>query len=192
MKKLIATLILFSITFICIAQQSQNMKIVERIAKPYIENNCFTVKFSADVSSNKVHGTIYVSGNKYRVDTDDFQLIFDGKDRYNYIKKNNEVYIESQQENDDNIMQSPQRLLELTKYAEPTIKSNTDGTKYITFEKEGLELCVDKNDKILNIKVVGNKTTINIISSDTQTKLQESMFTFNREQYKDIDIIDFR
>ncbi|MFI3267858.1 MAG: outer membrane lipoprotein carrier protein LolA [Rikenellaceae bacterium] len=193
MKKIILSLCFCSISLFCLAQQSDISSLVAKIAKPYSESNAFSVKFSAKISNSNVKGTIYVSGDKYRIDSDDFLMIYDGKHRYNYVKKNNEVYIETPEKGDNNVMQSPQRLLELTKNSEPILKENSDGTRILIFEKEDLELKLDKNDNILSIAVTdGNNTTINILSSDTNSAIKSSIFSFDKEDFKGAEIIDFR
>ncbi|MFI3262524.1 MAG: LolA-like putative outer membrane lipoprotein chaperone [Rikenellaceae bacterium] len=194
MKKIITTLLFCSSALFCMAQQTEITELLTKITKPYIENTDFSFKFSAQISSNNIEGTIKVSGDKYRIDTNDFTMIFDGKDRYNYVKKNNEVYIETLviDGKEIDIMQSPQRLLKLTKNSTPTLSTNSKGNRELFFEKEGLKVSIDSSDNISSINVINNKSTIYILDSDTNIKFSESTFIFDKEDYKGVEIIDFR
>lgn len=195
MKKALVTL-LFSVISLCVsAQISEATAIAKRAAKPFTTNTSFIAKFSAKVATGRTDGVIYVNGDKYRIETDEIELIFDGKQRYNYMKKNKEIYIENPNTTDGDVMQSPQRLLKLTENSEPTLKKKTDGNTTLYFEKEGLIVNIGSNDDIKSVEVISdknNKVTIDILSVDTKAVINDSMFSFDKSKYSGVEIIDFR
>lgn len=198
MKLLILTTLLFT-TLSLAAQTNEASDIASRASKPYRTNSSFIVKFRAGIGSSDMkstEGTLFVSGDKYRVNTEKSELFYDGQNRYNYIKENDELYIEALDlEKTSDIMSSPQRLLRLAESKDVKIVTVKDGVTVLSFPSQKITAYVRADNSLwkIDIEDENSKTvTLEVVSLDTKAVIDESLFVFDKSKFTDIEVIDLR
>ena len=171
---------------------SQNF--VDEFIEHYNEVNDYVLEFEYVSKNNneilfKNEGVLMVKKNKFRILIDQVLFIYDGKQYYNIINENKEV----------NVLKTN----ELSNYLIPTKLS-----KYLSKNRDKIEVSIDKEirikytddfdnkfivlvDKEFNIKRIDQKLTDTYMNSIFFNKilfdqnLNESLFKFNRADYKD-------
>ena len=171
---------------------SQNF--VDEFIEHYNEVNDYVLEFEYVSKNNneilfKNEGVLMVQKNKFRILIDQVLFIYDGKQYYNIINENKEV----------NVLKTN----ELSNYLIPTKLS-----KYLSKNRDKIEVSIDKEirikytddfdnkfiilvDKEFNIKRIDQKLTDTYMNSIFFNKilfdqnLNESLFKFNRADYKD-------
>ena len=171
---------------------SQNF--VDEFIEHYNGVNDYVLEFEYVSKNNneilfKNEGVLMVQKNKFRILIDQVIFIYDGKQYYNIINENKEV----------NVLKTN----ELSNYLIPTKLS-----KYLSKNRDKIEVSIDKEirikytddfdnkfivlaDKEFNIKRIDQKLTDTYMNSIFFNKilfnqnLNESLFKFNRADYKD-------
>ena len=171
---------------------SQNF--VDEFIEHYNEVNDYVLEFEYVSKNNneilfKNEGVLMVQKNKFRILIDQVLFIYDGKQYYNIINENKEV----------NVLKTN----ELSNYLIPTKLS-----KYLSKNRDKIEVSIKKEvrirytdefdnkfivlvDKEFNIKRIDQKLTDTYMNSIFFNKilfdqnLNESLFKFNRADYKD-------
>ena len=171
---------------------SQNF--VDEFIEHYNEFNDYVLEFEYVSKNNneilfKNEGVLMVQKNKFRILIDQVLFIYDGKQYYNIINENKEV----------NVLKTN----ELSNYLIPTKLS-----KYLSKNRDKIEVSIDKEirikytddfdnkfivlvDKEFNIKRIDQELTDTYMNSIFFNKilfdqnLNESLFKFNRADYKD-------
>ena len=171
---------------------SQNF--VDEFIEHYNEVNDYVLEFEYVSKNNneilfKNEGVLMVQKNKFRILIDQLLFIYDGKQYYNIINENKEV----------NVLKTN----ELSNYLIPTKLS-----KYLSKNRNKIEVSIDKEirikytddfdnkfivlvDKEFNIKRIDQELTDTYMNSIFFNKilfdqnLNESLFKFNRADYKD-------
>ena len=171
---------------------SQNF--VDEFIEHYNGVNDYVLEFEYVSKNNneilfKNEGVLMVQKNKFRILIDQVLFIYDGKQYYNIINENKEV----------NVLKTN----ELSNYLIPTKLS-----KYLSKNRDKIEVSIDKEirikytddfdnkfivlvDKEFNIKRIDQKLTDTYMNSIFFNKilfdqnLNESLFKFNRADYKD-------
>lgn len=191
-------LILLSIISFFAQAQSPN-DIVKRATESYNPDKGFALKFAATFSaSNEQHiGTLYVKGNKYRVETPTLVIFCDGKSRYSYVKENNEVVIEPLTAQSSYIPGSPADLLRYQSSEKIVFsgKQLLQGSTYDTYTAERLhsKLYISSGTlKAVEITDSGNVFVFKVLEQLSLTQLPETLFTFQKSAYPNAEIIDFR
>ena len=171
---------------------SQNF--VDEFIEHYNEVNDYVLEFEYVSKNNneilfKNEGVLMVQKNKFIILIDQVLFIYDGKQYYNIINENKEV----------NVLKTN----ELSNYLIPTKLS-----KYLSKNRDKIEVSIEKEirirytdesdnkfiilvDKEFNIKRIDQKMTDTYINSIFFSKilydqnLNESLFKFNKADYKD-------
>ena len=171
---------------------SQNF--VDEFIEHYNGVNDYVLEFEYVSKNNneilfKNEGVLMVQKNKFRILIDQVLFIYDGKQYYNIINENKEV----------NVLKTN----ELSNYLIPTKLS-----KYLSKNRDKIEVSIEKEirirytdesdnkfiilvDKEFNIKRIDQKLTDTYMNSIFFNKilfdqnLNESLFKFNRADYKD-------
>ena len=171
---------------------SQNF--VDELIKHYNEVNDYVLEFEYISKNNKEilfknEGVLMVQKNKFRILIDQVLFIYDGKKYFNIINENKEV----------NVLKTN----ELSNYLIPVNLS-----KYLSKNRDKIEVSIEKEirirytdefdnkfiilvDKKFNIKRIDQKLTETYINSIFFSKtlydqnLNESLFKFNKADYKD-------
>jgi outer membrane lipoprotein carrier protein len=214
-KLIITFLILTAKLVLCQAQQNDKVAqdILNGVTGKYKSfrsvkaNFTITVENPADKSKDVREGTIYLKGNKYKLEIAGQDIISDGKTRWTYVKDANEIQIDNQK-NDENTI-TPSNIF--TMYEKGWIYKSTGETKENGVVCQLIELVpVDpKKKNIFKVKLSINKIDKFISSAkmyDRSGKIQtisvekfipngiddDSVFSFNSGKYPGAEIIDLR
>lgn len=152
-------------------------------------------------------GTIWMKGNKYKVNFAGQEIFSDGKTVWSYDKTSNEVTISTIDPSGNAI--TPQKLF--TNFYDKDFLYLLNGEKKIgaktiqeiemtptdkskTFHKVYLQ--VDKAAKTIYCTKVlenaGNKYTYTVSSMKTNTPLAEAVFVFDKKKYPGVEEVDLR
>ena len=154
-------------------------------------------------------GTLHLKGTKYKLEFKGQTIFCDGKTQWTYIKESNEVQVNNAP--DPNATDNPSPVNIFTLYEK--------GYKY-KYEKEDvlngakvdiinlypldpdkksfhtIQLSIDKTKKqIVSAKIMnknGTSNTITVKNFTTNTDMPDAMFTFNKADYKGVEVVDLR
>ena len=153
----------------------------------------------------KKSGIIYLKGDSYRIEMEGQIIISDGITIWTFIVDSDEVMVSNVEEGDESI--SPNKIL--TTYNEDYKAKFDSDNKYKNsdlklinlkpnegnqFERISL-LVNEKNLSLENFSVYdksGNVFTYHIINLQPNIDLPDTTFTFNPDDYPDVDVIDMR
>lgn len=166
-----------------------------------------SIENAKDNSKEVQKGTIYIRGNKYKLEIASQDVISDGKTRWTYVKDANEVQIDNQKTDENSI--SPSNIF--TMYEKGwlfkfTGEQKEKGMVYQLVElipvepkKKNLykvKLTINKNDKfITNAKMFdknGSISTINVEKLTPDIINDDVLFTFSADKYPGAEIVDLR
>jgi outer membrane lipoprotein-sorting protein len=204
MKRLLTTLtILISIS---VYAQNDAKKLLDEVSakvKSYdnisIDFKYVLVNLEEDINQ-ETRGSVIMQGNKYLLNILGVTRIFDGKTLYTISPEDEEVTISSENSQDENTI-TPSKMLSFYEDGynyKMDIVQNVQGRKiqYVKLspidsnaEINHVLLGIDINTKhIYNLIEVGankTKTTLTVNSFKTNEPLSKSLFTFDRNKYKD-------
>lgn len=165
------------------------------------------VENSKDKTDEVQKGTIYLKGNKYKLEVAGQDIFSDGKTRWTYLKDANEVQIDNIK-NDENSI-TPTNIF--TMYEKGwQFKFNGEQTEKgmvyqlvelipVDPKKKNIykvKLTINKNDKfITNAKVFNKNGSIQTISVDKfspDAVNNDSLFSFNSAKYPGAEVVDLR
>lgn len=175
--------------------------------KSYKANFTIIIENSRDKSREVQKGTIYIKGNKYKLEIAGQDVISDGKTRWTYVKDANEVQIDVQKTDDASI--SPTNIFTIyekgwqSKYTgDAKDKTNTyaqielvpsDAKNKNIFK---IKLSINKNDKsISSAKMLdknGGIQTINVEKISPDAASDDNIYVFNKSNYPSAEIVDLR
>jgi len=166
-----------------------------------------TMENPDDKSKDVKKGTLYLKGEKYKLDIAGQDVISDGKTVWTYVKDGNEVQVNNVKTDENAI--TPSNIF--------TIYEKGFLFKFAGEEKAGamvyqlvelvpvdpkkknyfkIKLTINKNDRFITSAKVFNKNgSINTITVDKFTPdgaMEESLFSFNKANYPGAEIIDLR
>lgn len=175
-------------------------------AKSIKANFVLAMKNSKGATQNTMRGTFLMKGDKYVVDLGGQKIINDGKTVYTYLKKNNEVQISNFNPAEAAI--SPAKLFSGNftsdyKYKYDGQRSYKGGVLDVVELRpksnnrgfDRVELYVDKNNTIVGGNVyekTGNYYSYSISNVNTSTTVSDVTFQFNKDSYKNVEVIDLR
>ncbi len=152
-------------------------------------------------------GTIWIKGNKYKIDLHNSTIYFDGTTRWTYLKETNEVNITTPDQKDVQSL-NPAKIFTIyesgfkIRYIREKFEKNRalqeielypiDLKKDYT--KINLKIDKDKN-QIFSLKRFGKDGTdfyIEIISMKPNEELADAMFVFDKTKYPKVEINDMR
>ncbi|MDL1913310.1 MAG: outer membrane lipoprotein carrier protein LolA [Bergeyella sp.] len=177
-----------------------SQKILSILEKNYLSGSPALFKFSfyaAKKDDNKKElGTLYTSGNKYRLKIKDMEQIFDGKKIYNISSEDKEITIAKSDENE--MVVSPLSYLDLYKknYTARYIGKKKLNGKILDHillrpiqpnETKEISLYIaDKKllERIEEISKDGSIRTTEIINYQPKVKFPPNFFSFQKNNYK--------
>lgn len=194
---------------------AQSDKQAEQLLQKVIDKTASYDNFKAELTytmvnidmdiNEKKSGFVYVQGDSYRIEMEGQVIISDSKTVWTYLADSEEVMLSSVEDNNESI--SPTKILTTyndnykakfdpdNKYKNADLKAinlkPNDGKQFekmtILVSEENLSLesfsVYDKN---------GNVFTYHIINLTPNLDLPADTFTFNPDNYPDVDIIDMR
>lgn len=166
-----------------------------------------TVENPNEKTSDVQKGTIYLKGNKYKLEVAQQDIVSDGKTRWTYVKDANEIQIDNIKTDDNTI--TPTNIF--TMYEKGwlfkfTGEQTDKGMIYQLVElipvdpkKKNIfkvKLTINKNDKFISTAKIFNKNgSIQTIAVDKLTPdaiTDDSLFSFNVSKYPKAEVIDLR
>lgn len=185
-------------------------KLSEKTKSHKVIKSDFEVIFKStkDNMQNTSKGTITMKGEMYRLNFMDSEAFFDGKTLWNYIPEVNEVNISEPELNDDDLLNNPKQLFTVYEndYKYQLIKTMTDGNinyalvdlypNNLDEEYSRIRLQINTNEYFLSSATIfgkdGSNYSIKISNYKTNLELDDSYFIFDKNKYKDIEVVDLR
>lgn len=199
-----------------IAQQDpEAQKILDAFSKKTKSYKAYNAQFEI-VYENKQNGestenkgNITIMGNKYKMNINQTDIYFDGKNTYNYSSKSNEVSISSPKKKDEeSFFNNPSRLFNLyTKEFKFRLLGEIVYKSRVCYEIDLfpkdlnkkysiIKLLIDiENLELISAKLImksGVNYTLNILKFTANIAANEKDFNFDSSKYKGIEIIDLR
>lgn len=183
-----------------VSDKFKSLKALKANFKIIIEN-------SKDKSTDSQSGTIVIKGNKYKLTMSDQEIICDGKNVWTYLKDANEVQVNENTDNQDNTL-SPTNIFTIY---EKGYKSKYMGEKNLngkfiqiielvpvntkkSFFK--IQLQINKSEKMLVYAKIFDRSGRNIIYNVDKLlqnpETSDQLFTFNKNVYPGVEVIDLR
>jgi len=211
MRKQTVILLLSLITLTLSAQKDpEALKIMSEFSRKATEAPSVTIDFKLITNDSKagdvttMSGSAIISGDKYKLVLDDYNIWTDGSNVWNYLPDANEVTITETDPDDDSFITRPSLLF--TMYEE--------GYKIRLVEQTASEWVIDLYPEdiasdLIRIRLKIGKTLYDLIGAEYKTKDGVTItltvdkydltfkpagdfFTFKPADYKDVDIIDMR
>ena len=214
MKQITFLLLLLSFTFTqsVRAQDQKARQILDAMSKKYQALKAFRVNFSQGLENagtkmqENLEGEITVMGDKFRLRTDDQEIINNGNTIWTYIKSENEVNISENDPEEQGM--TPNRIFTMYK----------KGYKYAYVDEtqEDGELCdvielspEDRNDPVFKVRLNiskkdkalkswkmfrnnGNRYTYTISNFTPNPGVDNNYFAFDKSKFKGVKVIDLR
>jgi outer membrane lipoprotein-sorting protein len=216
-KQFIFLLVLiFASTFTAVSQKDAKARVLlEQSEKAFKNSGAMSAYFTInikDAGSKDTHsfdGTIFIKGEKFKIDAPDYDIYFDGKTQWVYNEQSNEVNIIEPEENDVQTL-NPSMIYEIYKKncdyklsGEKTDNKMRKVKEIILTPKSKkqdlLELTVQLNEKdsmpvFIHAKFKNNKleNVIYINKYEINQNLSDSVFVFDETKFSDVEIIDLR
>jgi outer membrane lipoprotein-sorting protein len=204
MKKVIA----FIFTLLCVinawAQDSDAKALIGRLSEQMRSMENYEVSFAVKSGDQKIKGYYAVSGEKYYISIGDAEVFCDGGARYEVNAQNKEVTVDAVDTKSHNILTNPTRAFDFIdgEFNFTTVGSeNGITTVKLTSTAENAALGVifvaldaaTAQPRSLTYDVDGAQIIIEIASIDELTGMVDiSMFTFDKNNYRGYEIVDFR
>ena len=210
MKKIYLGLIFFIVTFSSSAQFDPEAELIlEKMSTKYKSKPAFMSTFEQNlinemsVVNESISGTVYVKGDKYKLEIAG-QIIFnDGQDLWSYSKDIMEVTVSTYDEEEQDI--SLTNIWDLYKegYKYGLNLPDEQGNWIIDLEpiERGVEafykirMVITKEYDLKSFRIFegsGNQYNYTITKLIDRADLRDDFFTFDLTQYPEVEIIDFR
>lgn len=214
-RKSISGLILLLVSVNILCQDNNTENILNQFSDKFKKSSTITTKFTLynidqqDEVSDNFEGEIFIKDNLFKLKFPGNVIISDGKVIWQYVEDLNEVTISEKEEDDESILSNPKKMFTVYKdefkfksHNEVTIDGksayeidlfpkeldeNSFSRIRLHIEKEGLAL--------IDIKYFSkdaNNIFIKINELDLDKPYDDSFFTFNPKEYKDIEVNDMR
>lgn len=206
----------FAVTTIAQSESSESdeqaVAILEKVSETFKSIDALKADFTMTVDIPDTdddefqEGTVYISGDSYKLQLEGHQIITDNNTLWTYLEEVNEVQV-SYYEPDENTI-TPSQIF--------TIYEQDFSAFYIDKEKLGkksyqqidltprdkekpyfkIKIWVNEVSNFIDKAVVldknGNKYIYEINALDKEVKLGEGFFSFDTSLYEDIEVIDLR
>lgn len=185
-------------------------RLVRTLSERMASYKSYEVLFKASMENefNDVAGRIVVSGDRYYVHVNDYELFCDGKQLYTYNGNEDEVTIEKPDPNDNSVLSNPSRFFRMDgqdfnsaykgkatvggrtgEQVELTPKTKGAGYRSIRLlldPQSGLPVAIGYDtDAATSVEITVDKITPDIT-------VTPDMFTFDTKKHKEVEVIDFR
>ncbi|MBN2867151.1 MAG: outer membrane lipoprotein carrier protein LolA [Flavobacteriaceae bacterium] len=206
MKKLLFLFLSTIFTLTTYAQDAKAKALLDEVstkAKSY-DNISIDFKYVLENTEENIkqetRGDVIMEGEKYRLNILGITRIFDGQNLYSISPEDEEVTI-SKASNEDNNTITPSKMLSFYKDGftyKMDIEQNVQGRKIqfvkltpidssseIKYVLLGIDVKTKNIYRLIEIGKNGTKTTLTVNSFKTNETLSKSLFTFDKEKYKD-------
>lgn len=206
MKKLLFLFLSTIFTLTTYAQDAKAKALLDEVstkAKSY-KNISIDFKYVLENTEENIkqetRGDVIMEGEKYRLNILGITRIFDGQNLYSISPEDEEVTI-SKASNEDKNTITPSKMLSFYKDGftyKMDIEQNVQGRKIqfvkltpidssseIKYVLLGVDVKTKNIYRLIEIGKNGTKTTLTVNSFKTNETLSKSLFTFDKEKYKD-------
>ncbi len=210
--KRISLLVLVSLLTIIIYSQNdpQAIKILDRFSSIASASPSVSIKFhlitinQMEKMNDTVKGSVLISKDQYRLEMPDNITWFNGTATWNYLKAEKEVTITKPDKKDDAFMSRPSALFTLYKkgYKSRFIEENATSSIIDLYPE-------DLKSELVRIRLAIGKTGYDLVGAEykrkdgltvylvvdeynLKTKPAPSLFVFNPDDFKGVEIIDMR
>lgn len=212
MKRIIIFLLVAFVTSNIIAQQDTKAKaILDKVSAKTKNYSSIKAEFAfrminkSENINELQYGSITVKGDKYRLKLSGQEIICNGKSIWTYIEDAEEVQINSIPEEDEEDFLSPSKIFTMYedgfKYKYVNKKEDIEiinlypeNPEEKSFHRIALFVNAEKH-QVAKVQVYGKDGSLFIYaikSFDTSSTVEDSFFTFDKNQYPDVDVIDLR
>ncbi len=207
---------LIGLLFLSINTQAQDragVQLLDRVSARYLSYNSAQADFTLKISNVEAEinemtsGSVIMSGDKYRIDTDEIARISDGTSIWTHFKEDEEVQINEFNPDEEEL--NPAEFFTLYKKDYTVFSSKEfeeEGTQYLVVDLRPndadshpyrkVNLYVDRENLIIQRALVHDKNgsvyTYIINEFKYDVDINDKMFMFKPEDYDDIDVIDLR
>lgn len=189
--------------------QDSSKSILETMTSKMISSDPYKVEFTAKMGDmfGDIDGMVVVSGEKYFIDANDYEIYFDGKQRYTYNCDAEEVVIEKADQNNVDFLANPSRFFrfydsDFNHSFKERVQRSGRATDVVELRpKSGsgriITLYVDASSK-LPVSIIyrdgtgSQNTEIMIDRFIPKVQVEASKFTFDIKKNPDVEVIDFR
>lgn len=204
MKKVIVFIFTLLCTINTWAQGDDAKDLISRLSEQIRSMENYEVSFTVNSGDQKIKGYYAVSGEKYYISIGDAEVFCDGGARYEVNPQNKEVTIDAVDTKSHNILTNPTRAFDFIdgEFAFEMVGTNNGITTIkLTSTAENVALGVifvamdaaTAQPRSLTYDVDGAQIAIEVAAIDELTGMVDiSMFTFDKNNYRGYEIVDFR
>lgn len=204
MKKVIVFIFTLLCTINTWAQGDDAKALISRLSEQIRSMENYEVSFTVNSGDQKIKGYYAVSGEKYYISIGDAEVFCDGGARYEVNPLNKEVTVDAVDTKSHNILTNPTRAFDFIdgEFAFEMVGTNNGITTIkLTSTAENAALGVifvamdaaTAQPRSLTYDVDGAQIAIEVASIDELTGMVDiSMFTFDKNNYRGYEIVDFR
>ena len=214
MKSLLisASLILFLISQSIAQKDPVAREILDAMSNKYQQIPAFRATFKNTMENETeginegFNGRITVKGEKYRLIMDQYEILFDGQDRWTYMKEDNEVQVSSFDPNEEaDDINNISKIFTMYKsgFKYLFIESRDNGTIDVVdlvpedtskdIFKIRMEIAKDRSLKSFKMfDKSGTRYVYTITKFEEDGSITDGAFRFKASDYPDAEVIDFR
>lgn len=204
MKKVIVFIFTLLCTINTWAQGDDAKALISRLSEQIRSMENYEVSFTVNSGDQKIKGYYAVSGEKYYISIGDAEVFCDGGARYEVNPQNKEVTVDAVDTKSHNILTNPTRAFDFIdgEFAFEMVGTNNGITTIkLTSTAENAALgaifvamdAATAQPRSLTYDVDGAQIAIEVASIDELTGMVDiSMFTFDKNNYRGYEIVDFR
>lgn len=200
--------IVFIFTLLCAtnlwAQNDDAKALIGRLSNQVRSMENYEVEFSVKSGDQQIKGYYAVSGDKYYISIGEAEVFCDGSARYEVNPQNKEVTVDAVDNKSHNILTNPTRAFDFIDGEFNFAMVGTSAgvaTVKLTSAAENAALGVifvaidtaTAQPRSLTYDVDGDQIAVEIVSFDEMVGMVDiSMFTFDKNNYRGYEIVDFR
>jgi outer membrane lipoprotein-sorting protein len=211
MNKLFSSYFLFILTINLTGQtDSKAIKILDKFSSTALASPSVSMKFrlitvnQTEHVNDTVNGSVIMAKDQYRLELPDNITWFNGSVSWNYLKAEKEVTITKPDKKDNSFLTRPSAIFSLYKkgYKTRFVEESTNSIIVDLYPEDiksdlvRIRLAIGKSGTDLVEAEYKKKDGIDVYlivnEYDLKSKPDPSIFTFNPQNYKDVEVIDMR
>ncbi len=212
MKQLLSLIVLLILAFYKLPAQDdqQALKILDRFAEASRNSPSVSMKFRiitsdlAEGTKDTMNGSVIMRGDKFCLNLNDNITWYNGETAWNYLPAEKEVTITRPSKKDESFMSRPSTIFSIYKtgYKNRVIEEKADSWLIDLYP-------TDLKSDLVRIRLLIGKPAMNLLMAEykkkdgfvanlyvdefnLKQKADPSLFSFNPDKYRDVEIIDMR
>lgn len=210
MRILHFALLLFFFSVASAQQDPQAVKILDAFAAKASNAPSVSMEFDLltvdqmEETYDTLKGSVILSKDRYRLDLPENILFFNGESSWSYLPLEKEVTVTKVDKTDDSFMSRPSAIFSIHKSGYKSRLVEETGNLYMIdlypedIKSELIRIRLTLGKSQLDLKSLeykrrdGITATLNVLKYDLTKKVPAETFTFPKEKYKGVEIIDMR